>query len=125
MARYFLTGVAGFIAARVAELLLDSGHEVCGVDDLNDAYDVRMKEYRLSRLINRDGFSFTKTNIADHEGLAAQFESAMGEGKFDAVINLAARAGVRKSVENPWIYLDTNILVFLAVYIIVVFLDIF
>jgi UDP-glucuronate 4-epimerase len=109
MARYFLTGVAGFIAARVAELLLDNGHEVCGVDDLNNAYDVRMKEYRLNRLINRDGFSFTKTNIADFDQLTTQFESAMGDGKFDAVVNLAARAGVRKSVENPWIYLDSNI----------------
>jgi nucleoside-diphosphate-sugar epimerase len=68
-----------------------------------------MKEYRLARLIKREGFSFTKTNIADHEELGAHFNSAMGDGNFDAVINLAARAGVRKSVENPWIYLEANI----------------
>lgn len=112
MARYYLTGVAGFIAARVAELLLDAGHEVVGVDDLNNAYDVRMKEYRLGRLIDRIGFSFTKTDISDREELNAHFNSQLkesGQNNFEAVINLAARAGVRHSVENPWVYLDTNI----------------
>jgi UDP-glucuronate 4-epimerase len=108
MARYFLTGVAGFIAARVAELLLENGHEVIGVDDLNNAYDVRMKEYRLGRLVDREGFVFIKTDIADQVELAASFNGAVQDKGFDAVINLAARAGVRNSVEDPWIYLETN-----------------
>ena len=112
MARYFLTGVAGFIAARVAELLLDAGHVVVGVDNLNDAYDVHMKEYRLGRLIDRQGFSFAKLDISDRQELVNFFQSEVmesGEHNFEAVINLAARAGVRQSVENPWVYLDTNI----------------
>lgn len=109
MARYFITGVAGFIAARVAELLLDNGHEVIGVDDLNNAYDVRMKEYRLGRLVDRERFDFFKTNIADKKELAANFDKTSQDKGFDAVINLAARAGVRKSVEDPWMYLETNI----------------
>ncbi|UCF29501.1 MAG: GDP-mannose 4,6-dehydratase [Chloroflexota bacterium] len=109
MARYFVTGVAGFIAARVAELLLESGHEVIGVDDLNNAYDVRMKDYRLGRLIDREGFKFTKTNISDQDELSSLFEGFSRDGSIEAVINLAARAGVRQSVEDPWIYLETNI----------------
>ncbi len=112
MARYFLTGVAGFIAARVAELLLDAGHEVVGVDNLNDAYDVRMKEYRLGRLISREGFHFTKMDISHREELDALFQNELkgsGRKNFEAVINLAARAGVRQSVEDPWVYVHTNI----------------
>ena len=109
MARYFVTGVAGFIAARVAELLLESGHEVIGVDDLNNAYDVRMKDYRLGRLIDRERFRFTKLNISDQDELSSLFAGESREGKIEAVINLAARAGVRQSVEDPWIYLETNI----------------
>ena len=109
MARYLITGVAGFIAARVAEFLLENGHEVLGVDDLNNAYDVRMKEYRLGRLVDRERFSFIKTDIADQKELAANFDNTSQDKVFDAVINLAARAGVRKSVEDPWMYLETNI----------------
>jgi nucleoside-diphosphate-sugar epimerase len=109
MERYFITGVAGFIAARVAELLLDNGHEVIGVDNLNNAYDVRMKEYRLGRLVDRERFDFFLTNIADKKELAANFDKTSQDKGFDAVINLAARAGVRKSVEDPWMYLETNI----------------
>ncbi len=109
MERYFITGVAGFIAARVAELLLDNGHEVIGVDNLNNAYDVRMKGYRLGRLVDRERFDFFLTNIADKKELAANFDKTSQDKGFDAVINLAARAGVRKSVEDPWMYLETNI----------------
>jgi UDP-glucuronate 4-epimerase len=112
MARYLLSGVAGFIAARVAEILLDSGHSVIGVDNMNDAYDVRMKEYRLNRLLDRPGFSFTQLDIANREEVEnlLTFESGGGASiQFDAVINLAARAGVRQSVENPWVYVDTNV----------------
>jgi UDP-glucuronate 4-epimerase len=112
MARYFLTGVAGFIAARVAELLLDDGNTVIGVDNMNDSYDVRMKDYRLGKLIDRQGFSFWKVDISDRKGLMNVFQSEFdrkGDNQCDAIINLAARAGVRQSVENPWVYVDTNI----------------
>ncbi|GAG84414.1 unnamed protein product, partial [marine sediment metagenome] len=111
MARYLLTGVAGFIASRVAELLLDEGHLVLGVDNMNDAYDVRMKEYRLERLMDRYGFKFAQIDISDLEKLEdlIQTELQESEQEFAAVINLAARAGVRQSVENPWVYVDTNV----------------
>jgi UDP-glucuronate 4-epimerase len=103
VAHYLLTGSAGFIAARVAEMLLDAGHTVLGVDNLNDAYDVRMKQHRLDKLVGREGFDFQHLDVAEKGGVAAL------PGDFDAVINLAARAGVRASVEDPWIYVDTNV----------------
>jgi nucleoside-diphosphate-sugar epimerase len=106
MARYLLTGVAGFIGARTAELLLEAGHELVGVDNLNDAYDVRMKEYRLERLRGQSGFRFERLDIADRTAVAS---AAFQDQSFDAVINLAARAGVRTSVENPWVYVETNV----------------
>lgn len=106
MARYLVTGAAGFIGARVAEMLLDDGHEVIGVDNLNDAYDPRMKEYRLKQIQGRDGFSFHRLDVADRAALEQAFDSSDG---ISAVINLAARAGVRSSVENPWVYYDTNL----------------
>ncbi len=107
MANYLVTGVAGFIAARVAEMLLEAGHTVVGVDNMNDAYDVRMKEYRLKALLDRDGFQFHRLDISDR-GLLQTFEG-FNVSTLDAVINLAARAGVRASVEDPWVYVDTNI----------------
>ncbi|MBL7162428.1 MAG: GDP-mannose 4,6-dehydratase [Anaerolineales bacterium] len=106
MANYLVTGVAGFIAARVAEMVLDAGHTVVGVDNMNDAYDVRMKESRLKQLLDREGFSFHRMDISewdDVERLTFNVE------RLDAVINLAARAGVRASVEDPWVYVDTNV----------------
>jgi nucleoside-diphosphate-sugar epimerase len=106
MANYVVTGVAGFIAAQVSLMLLESGHLVVGLDNLNDAYDVRMKEYRLGRLQAYDRFQFHKINIA-HRSLLDDFN--FDSLKFDAIINLAARAGVRASVLNPWEYIDTNI----------------
>jgi nucleoside-diphosphate-sugar epimerase len=112
MANFLLTGAAGFIAARVAEMLLDDGHTVIGVDNLNDAYDVRMKEYRLRRLLGREGFTFFRLDIADRgkmEDWKAGRLFPPSLPPFQAVINLAARAGVRQSVENPWVYVDTNI----------------
>jgi UDP-glucuronate 4-epimerase len=112
MAHYLVTGVAGFIAFRVAEMLLDEGHQVTGVDNMNDAYDIRMKEYRLSLLEGRSGFASYRMDICDKEGLAKLMNktfTGVNGRTFDAVINLAARAGVRQSVENPWVYVDTNI----------------
>jgi len=103
VANYLVTGTAGFIGGRVAEMLIEQGHTVTGVDNLNDAYDVRMKEYRLRHLQRLPGFSFLRLDISERaavEGLPA----------FDAVINLAARAGVRASAENPWIFVQTNVL---------------
>lgn len=111
MANYLVTGAAGFIGARVAELLLDAGHRVTGIDDLNDAYDVRMKQYRLKRLAARSGFTFHEFDISNRTILQfPEIDARPGSPQaFEAVINLAARAGVRPSVENPWIYIDTNL----------------
>lgn len=106
MARYLVTGAAGFIASRVTEMLLDQGHTVIGVDNLNDAYDVRMKDYRLGRLQSRPGFAFRRFDIANR----AQMDALAGElGQVEAIFNLAARAGVRLSVENPWAFVETNV----------------
>lgn len=105
MGRYLVTGAAGFIASRVSQLLMDDGHCVVGVDNMNDAYDPRMKEYRLARLVKQEQFDFVKMDIADKNAAFALID----KGPYDAVINLAARAGVRQSVENPWVYVDTNV----------------
>jgi UDP-glucuronate 4-epimerase len=107
MSKYLVTGAAGFIASRVTEMLLEQGHEVYGVDNLNDAYDMRMKEYRLRQLEGRKGFKFSKIDISDRGVIKILADEA---GKVDAVINLAARAGVRTSISDPWVYLNTNIL---------------
>ncbi len=106
MSNYLVSGVAGFIAARVTEMLLEAGHKVVGIDNLNDAYDVRIKQHRLAKLKNNNGFTFHKMDIADWDAVQ---DIKTGSGNFDAVINLAARAGVRSSVENPWVYVDTNV----------------
>ncbi len=108
MANYILTGTAGFIASRVAEQLLARGDRVIGIDNLNDAYDVRLKDWRLERLRGRDGFTFHELDICDRPGIERLFRDAAAEGPIDGVINLAARAGVRQSVENPWVYIETN-----------------
>jgi len=105
MARYLVTGVAGFIGARTAEILLDEGHQLVGVDNLIDVYDLRVKEYRLGRLRGRSGFRFERLDIADRSALET---AGFRDEGFDGVLNLAARAGVRASVENPWVYLETN-----------------
>lgn len=107
MATYILTGAAGFIGSRVADLLIEDGHRVIGLDNLNDAYDVRLKEWRLGRLIKQPAFLFHKIDIFDRAAADRVFER-YGSETIDAVINLAARAGVRQSVENPWVYFDAN-----------------
>jgi len=106
MARYLITGAAGFIASKVCELLLKEGHSVVGLDNMNDAYDVRLKDWRLGQLIPQPNFTFMLQDICDRVGLQETFAE---QGPFDAVINLAARAGVRASVENPWVFVDTNL----------------
>lgn len=114
--RYLVTGCAGFIASRVTEMLLDAGHAVVGVDNLNDAYDPRLKHWRLARLQGRQGFHFHQLDISDIDALRMLFQpkSALPDEKdieekpYSAVVNLAARAGVRQSVENPWVYYQAN-----------------
>jgi nucleoside-diphosphate-sugar epimerase len=101
-----LTGCAGFIASKVGELLLKTDNTVIGIDNLNDSYDVRLKKWRLEQLIKYKNFFFKKLDITDINQIKIVFK----KNKFDAIINLAARAGVRYSVENPRIYLDTNII---------------
>jgi len=103
---FLVTGAAGFIALRVAALLLADGHTVTGLDNLNDAYDVRLKEWRLKQLLGRPGFAFRQADIRRLPELAGVWKD---HGAFDAVLNLAARAGVRSSVEDPWIYYETNL----------------
>ena len=112
MAQYLVTGAAGFIGARVAEMILEDGHTVLGLDNLNDAYDVRIKNWRLKRLLDHENFSFQQVDISDKEA----FESLdldpfrrLNDPLFDGIINLAARAGVRQSVEDPWVYVNTNV----------------
>lgn len=100
-----VTGVAGFIGSRTTELLLADGHRVVGVDNLNDYYEVRLKKHRLERIPESDGrFSFREMDIENKEGVRELFR----ERDFDAVVNLAARAGVRYSMENPDVYFTTN-----------------
>lgn len=105
MANYLITGAAGFIGARTAELLIRDGHTVVGIDNMNDAYDPRMKAYRLRKMQAMPGFNFHQQDISD-KSIIDQFKNE----KFDGVINLAARAGVRYSVENPWVFVESNTL---------------
>jgi UDP-glucuronate 4-epimerase len=106
--KYLVTGAAGFIASQVCSLLLDQGDQVVGVDNLNDYYDVSLKEWRLQQLENHPNaknFYFEKLDIENQESLKNLFNN---KGPFNAVLNLAARAGVRYSMENPHVYLSTN-----------------
>jgi nucleoside-diphosphate-sugar epimerase len=105
MEKYLIPGAAGFIASFVAERLLNQGAAVVGLDNLNDAYDVRMKEYRLEKLKKHSRFTFFKLDISDRRLLK---NKKLQNQDFNAVINLAARAGVRDSLLDPWVYLDTN-----------------
>ena len=103
-----VTGAAGFIGSALALKLLERGDTVHGVDNLNDYYDVTLKKARLERLSTREKFSFEKLDIADRAGM----ESLFARNKFDAVMNLAAQAGVRYSIENPHVYIESNIVGF-------------
>lgn len=106
MARYLVTGAAGFIAATVAEQLLAEGHSVLGPDSLEETYDVRLKLWRLQRLQGQASFQFQRLDIRDRSELNRAWTT---DSPFDAVIHLAARAGVRQSVEEPWSYLETSV----------------
>lgn len=101
-----LTGCAGFIASKVCGLLLKTNNTVIGIDNLNDSYDVRLKKWRLDQLSEYKNFFFKKLDITDLN----QIEKIFKKNNFDAIINLAARVGVRSSLEDPWIYMDINII---------------
>jgi UDP-glucuronate 4-epimerase len=109
LAKYLVTGCAGFIAAQVTEFLLRDGHTIVGVDNLNDAYDPRLKHWRLGQIKDHPNFIFHRLDIGDRKSLCGLFEEMAVGGSWSAVINLAARAGVRQSVENPWVYFETNV----------------
>jgi len=104
MKKVLVTGVAGFIAAKTTEFLLNDGVEVVGIDNMNDYYDVSLKEFRLNRLLSHPKFTFKKIDIENKLELKHLFD----HHEFDVVFNLAARAGVRYSMENPDVYMSTN-----------------
>jgi len=103
-----VTGAAGFIGAALAHRLLDRGDTVVGLDNLNDYYEVSLKQARLDRLTARPGFRFVKLDLADRAGMSALFASE----RFDAVAHLAAQAGVRYSLKKPDAYVDSNLVGF-------------
>lgn len=100
-----VTGAAGFIGYSLGARLLDSGHTVYGIDNLNDYYDVTLKQTRLARLEKKPGFVFQKLDLADRPNMETLFR----KNTFDCVVNLAAQAGVRHSIENPSTYVDSNL----------------
>jgi nucleoside-diphosphate-sugar epimerase len=101
-----VAGCAGFIGSKVCELAVGAGHEVLGIDNLSDAYDVRLKQWRLARIEALPAFHFERADITDRGGL----EAILRQGRFDVVVNLAARAGVRQSLVDPWAYYQANVL---------------
>ena len=103
MANYVVTGAAGFIGARTSEMLIEDGQTGVGIDNINNAYELRMKEYRLNKLRALNGFTFHQLDISEKSTI-----EKLKDQKFDGVINMAAWAGVRVSVENPWIYVESN-----------------
>lgn len=109
--KILVTGAAGFIGYHVSEYLLARGDEVLGVDNLNDYYEVSLKEARLARLTPHPSFKFQRLKFEDREGMARCFES----GRFDGVIHLGAQAGVRYSIKNPHAYVDSNLAGFMNI----------
>lgn len=103
--KILVTGVAGFIGMYTAKRLLEQGHQVVGLDNLNDYYDPALKQWRLAQLKPYNNFRFIKLDLADREGMAELFATE----KFQRVIHLAAQAGVRYSLENPFAYVDSNL----------------
>lgn len=108
--KYLVTGVAGFIGSAITERLIAQGHQVIGIDNLNDYYDVNLKLARLNR-IEHVNFEFIKLDLADRDGIAELFK----EQQFDRIINLAAQAGVRYSIDNPLAYADSNLVGFVNI----------
>lgn len=104
--KFLVTGAAGFIGFNVVQRLCNAGHDVIGIDNLNDYYEVSLKEARLNILSKLQNFRFLKLDLADRAGIAALFEKE----KFQRVIHLAAQAGVRYSLDNPLAYADSNLI---------------
>ncbi|CAI0920724.1 dTDP-glucose 4,6-dehydratase 2 [Serratia proteamaculans] len=104
--KFLVTGAAGFIGYYTAERLLAAGHQVVGIDNLNDYYDVGLKMARLDLLADKPDFQFIKLDLADRDGMAQLFS----EHQFQRVIHLGAQAGVRYSLENPLAYADSNLI---------------
>ena len=106
--KVLVTGAAGFIGYHICKLLCERGDEIVGIDNLNDYYDVSLKQARLQQLAAFTNFRFCKIDIADRPAIEELFE----QEKFDRVINMAAQAGVRYSLENPHAYVDSNLVGF-------------
>ena len=111
MPKCLVTGAAGFIGYHLCEALLGRGDEVVGLDNLNDYYNVQLKQDRLARLDGRDRFSFARIDLADRDAMEALFR----ENEFAVVLHMAAQAGVRYSLENPHAYVSSNMVGFLNV----------
>lgn len=111
MKKVLVTGAAGFIGSNLSSRFLKEGNEVVGLDNLNDYYDVNLKKKRLERLEAEENFRFVKLTLEDRDAMATLFD----EEKFDIVVNLAAQAGVRYSLKNPYAYIDSNISGFINV----------
>lgn len=108
MSSYLVTGAAGFIGFHLSKRLLQDGHIVYGLDNLNDYYDVNLKQARLDQLLDYANFIFDKADIADRMTIEELFR----KGGFNVVVNLAAQPGVRYSLKNPYSYIDSNIVGF-------------
>ena len=109
--KVLITGAAGFIGYHLCRRLIDLGDEVTGLDNLNDYYDVKLKEDRLNQLRGKENFVFEKLSLEDRDGMAGLFS----RGEFEIVVNLAAQAGVRYSLINPYSYVESNISGFLNI----------